>query len=155
MGYCPLGLERIVQYSVFSPYFYDMEKESPRQKKIATVLQKEIAVLIQQALRQGGATQLMLSVTKVVVTSDLSLAKIYLSVFPSQKATQSIEALQQNRFQLRHDLSQRMKNQLRKIPELIFYLDDSLDYIERIEKELDRGENPIKNSALLDSRKHK
>ncbi|MFZ8961234.1 MAG: 30S ribosome-binding factor RbfA [Flavobacteriaceae bacterium] len=133
-----------------------MEKqESSRQKKIGTVLQQEIATLLQQAIRQGGGAQLMLSVTKVTVTSDLSLAKVYLSIFPSQKAQPYFEALKQNGSQLRHDLSQRMKNQLRKIPELVFYLDDSLDYIEGIENELDKGENPIKNPTLLNSRQRK
>ena len=58
-----------------------------------------------------------------------------------------IENIKNSRFQIRHDLSQRMKNQLRRIPELKFYLDDSLDYIETIEKDLSNGENPIKISS--------
>ncbi|MBT7656760.1 MAG: 30S ribosome-binding factor RbfA [Flavobacteriales bacterium] len=120
-----------------------MQEQSPRQQKIGTLLQKEVAQLLQSAVRQEGISNLILSVTKVRVTVDLSLAKVYLSVFPSEKADFYLNALQQNSFQLKHDLSQLLKNQLRRIPELVFYLDDSLDYIEAIEKDLTRPDNPI------------
>ena len=133
-----------------------MEKhETPRQKKIGTVLQQEIAALLQNAIRKGNVSNLMISVTKVNVTSDLSIAKVYLSIFPNNLASSYFENLKENRSQLRHDLSQKMKNQLRRIPELHFYLDDSLDYIEAIEKELSKGENPIKNPTDLESRQKK
>ena len=133
-----------------------MEKhETPRQKKIGTVLQQEIAALLQNAIRKGNVSNLMISVTKVNVTSDLSIAKVYLSIFPNNLASSYFENLKENKSQLRHDLSQKMKNQLRRIPELHFYLDDSLDYIEAIEKELDKGENPIKNPTDLESRQKK
>lgn len=102
-----------------------------------------MAQLLQSAVRQEGISNLILSVTKVRVTVDLSLAKVYLSIFPSEKADFYLNALQQNSFQLKHDLSQLLKNQLRRIPELVFYLDDSLDYIEAIEKDLTRPDNPI------------
>jgi ribosome-binding factor A len=120
-----------------------MQEQSPRQQKIGTLLQKEVAQLLQSAVRQEGISNLILSGTKVRVTVDLSLAKVYLSVFPSEKADFYLNALQQNSFQLKHDLSQLLKNQLRRIPELVFYLDDSLDYIEAIEKDLTRPDNPI------------
>jgi ribosome-binding factor A len=133
-----------------------MEKqETPRQKKINTVLQQEIASLLQEAIRKGSIGNLMVSVTKVKVTSDLSLAKVYLSIFPNDKALEYFENLKENGFKLRHDLSQKMKNQLRRIPELNFYLDDSLDYIETIEKELEAGNDPIKNPSELQARKKK
>jgi ribosome-binding factor A len=133
-----------------------MEKhETPRQKKIGTVLQQEIAALLQNAIRKGNVSNLMISVTKVNVTSDLSIAKVYLSIFPNNLASSYFENLKENKSQLRHDLSQKMKNQLRRIPELHFYLDDSLDYIEAIEKELDKGENHIKNPNDLESRQKK
>jgi len=133
-----------------------MEKqESPRQKKINTVLQQEIAGLLQKAIRKGNVSNLMISVTKVRVTSDLSLAKVYLSIFPTDKALSLFQGLQENGRQLRHDLSQLMKNQLRRIPELLFYLDDSLDYIEVIEKELKAGVDPIKNPSSLEARQKK
>jgi len=133
-----------------------MEKqESPRQKKINTVLQQEIAVLLQKAIRKGNVSNLMVSVTKVQVTSDLTLAKVYLSIFPNDKALTLFEGLKENGYQLRHDLSQIMKNQLRRIPELSFYLDDSLDYIEKIEQEIKAGGNPIKNPSSLETRQKK
>ena len=133
-----------------------MEKhETPRQKKIGTVLQQEIAALLQNAIRKGDISNLMISVTKVNVTSDLSIAKVYLSIFPNNLASSYFENLKENKSQLRHDLSQKMKNQLRRIPELHFYLDDSLDYIEAIEKELNKGENPIKKPNDLESRQKK
>ena len=88
----------------------------------------------------------MISVTKVHVTADLTSAKIYLSIFPTQDAQIHFKNLKENRFQLRHDLSQRMKNQLRRIPDLLFFLDDSLDYIEKIDQSLKGVDNPINPS---------
>ena len=131
------------------------KQETPRQKKINTVLQQEIAVLLQKAIRKGNVSNLMVSVTKVQVTSDLTLAKVYLSIFPNDKALSLFEGLKENGYQLRHDLSQIMKNQLRRIPELSFYLDDSLDYIEKIEQEIKAGGNPIKNPSSLETRQKK
>jgi ribosome-binding factor A len=131
------------------------KQETPRQKKINTVLQQEIAVLLQKAIRKGNVSNLMVSVTKVQVTSDLTLAKVYLSIFPNDKALTLFEGLKENGYQLRHDLSQIMKNQLRRIPELSFYLDDSLDYIEKIEQEIKAGGNPINNPSSLETRQKK
>ena len=112
------------------------KQETPRQKKINTVLQQEIATLLQGAIRQQNVSNLMISVTKVHVTADLTSAKVYLSIFPTQGAQSHFENLKENGFKLRHDLSQRMKKQLRRIPELQFYIDDSLDYYEAVEKAL-------------------
>ena len=126
--------------------------ETARQQKINTVLQQEVATLLQQALREGSVKNLLVSVTKVRVTSDLSTAKIYLSIFPAKDATAYLDTLQENSYQLRHDLAQKMKNQLRRVPDLHFYLDDSLDYIQGIEQELSKGVNPLKNPETLASR---
>jgi ribosome-binding factor A len=131
------------------------KQETPRQQKINRVLQQEIAKVLQQAVSEGSIKNLLVSVTKVRVTSDLSIAKIYLSIFPVNDAITYIDALKENRSQLRHDLAQRMKNQLRRFPELHFYLDDSLDYIEGINEELRNGTNPLINPESLDSRKKK
>ena len=127
-------------------------QETPRQLKINTVIQHEIAYLIQDAIRKSGVTNLMVSVTKVKVVPDISMAKIYISVFPKDKVEMYIENLKTNKNQLRHDLSQKLKSQLRKVPELNFYLDESLDYIEKIDKELTNGENPLKNISSLEPR---
>lgn len=129
--------------------------ESPRQKKIAALLQLEIAQLLQGAVRKEGVNNLILSVTKVSVTVDLSIAKIYLSVFPQAQAENIIPNLQENAFQVKHDLAKLLKNQLRKIPQLDFYLDDSLDYIENIDRALKGEENPIIDQNKLEKRKKK
>ena len=130
-------------------------QETPRQLKINTVIQHEIAYLIQDAIRKSGVPNLMVSVTKVKVMPDISMAKIYISVFPKDKVEMYIENLKTNKNQLRHDLSQKLKSQLRKVPELNFYLDESLDYIEKIDKELTNGKNPLKNLSSLEPRQKK
>jgi ribosome-binding factor A len=124
-----------------------MQTESPRQQKIAAVLQKELATLLQTAIRRQGTPNLLVSITKVKVTVDLAQAKVYLSFFPKEKTAQHLAALQENQVQLRHDLGQLLRHQLRRIPELMFFIDDSLDYIEAIDKALKRTENPIQSGA--------
>ena len=119
--------------------------ESQRQKKINSVLQKEIASLLLESIRSENISNLMISVTKVKVSPDLSSAKVYVSIFPNNNYLDHLRNL--NSSQMRHDLSQRMKKQLSKIPQLNFYIDDSLDYIENIEKELKAGSNPFRKST--------
>ena len=121
-------------------------EESPRQRKIATALQHELAAMLQEEIRNQGVSSLILSITKVDVTFDLSLAKVYLSIFPKDKAENYLKGIQENHSQIKHGISQRMKNQLRRIPKFSFYIDDSLDYLEGIEKALNQPENPIDNS---------
>ena len=130
-------------------------RETPRQMKINTVIQHEIAYLIQDAIRKSNTPNLMVSVTKVKVVPDISIAKVYVSIFPKDKVDMYIENLKTNKNQLRHDLSQKLKSQLRKVPELNFYLDESLDYIEKIDKELTNGKNPLKNLSSLEPRQKK
>ena len=127
-------------------------RETPRQMKINTVIQHEIAYLIQDAIRKSSTPNLMVSVTKVKVVPDISIAKVYISIFPKDKADMYIKNLKTNKNQLRHDLSQKLKSQLRKVPELNFYLDESLDYKEKIDKELTNGENPLKKLSSLEPR---
>ena len=129
--------------------------ESPRQKKIAALLQQEIAQLLQGAIRKEGVNNLLVSVTKVNVTVDLSLAKVHLSLFPSKEADKWLEGIQSNAFQVKHDLAQLLRNELRRIPELLFFLDDSLDYIEGIDAALKATENPILDGKKLKKSKKK
>ena len=119
--------------------------ESQRQKKINSVLQKEIASLLLESIRSENISNLMISVTKVKVSPDLSSAKVYVSIFPNNNYLDHLRNLNSSR--MRHDLSQRMKKQLSKIPQLSFYIDDSLNYIENIEKELKGGSNPFRKST--------
>jgi ribosome-binding factor A len=127
--------------------------ETQRQKKIAGVIQKDIVDILQRAAIDGGMRSILISVTKVSVTTDLSLAKVYLSIFPTTEAKELMEGIKSNQPLIKHELSQRTRNQMRRVPELLFYLDDSLDYIENIERSLKGGGNPITDPNLLPKRK--
>lgn len=127
--------------------------ETNRQKKIGSVLQNDLVDILQGEIRKNGLTNLIISVSKVVVTTDLGVARVYLSVFPQNRAQEILEAVKSNAPLIKHDLSQRVKLQLRKVPNLSFYIDDSLDYIEKIDNALKVKENPIENRDLLEKRK--
>ena len=129
--------------------------ETNIQKKIAAVLQKDLVDVLQNAAREG-MKGVIISVTKVGVTTDLSLAKVYLSIFPNEKRDELLEGIKTNTVLIRHELAKRTRNQLRRMPELTFYLDDSLDYIEDIDASLKGDvENPIKNPEILSQKKKK
>jgi len=127
--------------------------ESNRQKKIAGVLQNDLANVLQELLRESGQLSTILTVSKVSVTSDLSIAKVYISVFPSNKAEAIINELKQLTPKIKHQVAQLTKHQLRKMPDLSFYNDDSMEYIQNIEKAVKDKENPIENPDLLPKRK--
>lgn len=118
--------------------------ESTRQLKIAKLLQKEMALIFQNVAREHFAGTL-LSVSKVRVSPDLGVAKIYVSIFPVSK-TKEVEAfLEVNNAKLRGALGHSVGNQLRVTPELLIYTDDSLEYEENIDRLLrGEGDSPIK-----------
>ena len=118
--------------------------ETNRQKKIAGVIQKDLVDILQGAARDG-MKGVVISVTKVHVTTDLGQAKAYLSIFPSDKKDEIMEGIVANTGMIRHALAVRTKNQLRRMPELLFFVDDSLDYIEDIDQALKGEDDPIKN----------
>lgn len=128
-------------------------EETQRQKKIASVLQRDLVDVLQRAATDGGLKGILISVTKVKVTVDLSVAKVYLSIFPNNKAKELLEGIRANTTSIRHELAQRTKNQLRRMPSLEFFIDDSLEYIDNIERSLKGLDNPIDNPDLLDKRK--
>ncbi len=128
-------------------------EESQRQKKIASVLQRDLVEVLQNAATQGGMRGILISVSKVKVTVDLSMAKVYLSIFPNNQAKELIEGIKSNAPLIKHELSQRTKHQLRRMPQLEFFVDDSLEYIDQIEKSLKGKDNPINDPDLLDQRK--
>ena len=132
-------------------YFCSMETN--RQKKIGGVIQKDLVDILQGEIRKNGVTNLIISVSKVLVTSDLSVATVHLSIFPQEKAKETLVAIKSNSTLIKHDLSQRVRLQLRKVPNLVFFIDDSLDYIEKIDNALKNQENPIENRDLLDKRR--
>lgn len=106
--------------------------EGKRQAKISRMLQKELSEIFRkQTAAMGGV---LVSVSGVKVTPDLSIAKAYLSIFPSQKANEILENIRTQGKTVRYELASRVKDVLRKCPELQFYMDDSLDYIENIDR---------------------
>jgi len=106
---------------------------STRQNKVARLIQKELGDIFQReskVLFKGK----MISVTVVRITADLGLARIYLSVFPVDKNEDPLIDVRENATRLRHELGNRTRHQLRIVPELVFLIDDSLDYVENIER---------------------
>ena len=106
--------------------------QETRQNKIARLLQKDLSVIFQEQTRSLHGV--MVSVTRVKVSPDLSICTAYLSIFPSEKAEELIQNITKNEKQIRYELGTRVRYQLRIIPELRFFIDDSLDYIERIDE---------------------
>ena len=105
--------------------------ETTRQQKIARLLQKELSEIFRvQTAKMGGV---LVSVSAVRVSPDLSIACAYLSIFPSERANEIIESINHSARSVRYELAQRVRYQLRKTPELTFFIDDSLDYIEHID----------------------
>ena len=127
--------------------------ETNRQKKIGGVIQKDLVDILQGEIRKNNVSNLIISVSKVAVTSDLSVATVYLSIFPQEKAQETLAAIKSNTTLIKHDLSQRVRLQLRRVPNLVFFVDDSLDYIQKINDALKNQENPIENRDLLEKRK--
>ncbi|OUS02348.1 ribosome-binding factor A [Flavobacteriales bacterium 33_180_T64] len=127
--------------------------ESNRQKKIGGILQQDLVEVLQGAATKGGLRGVIISVSKVNVTADLSIAKVYLSVFPNKGAEELLKGIRSNTPLIRHELAQRTRHQLRRMPNLEFFIDDSLEYIDQIEKSLKGKKNPIEDSDLLDKRK--
>ncbi len=106
--------------------------ETTRQAKISRLLQKELSEILR--LQTAKTHGILVSVSAVRISPDLSIAKAYLSIFPSSKAQEILENITRNAKTIRYELAQKVRFQLRKTPELSFYLDDSLDYIENIDK---------------------
>ena len=128
-------------------------EESQRQKKIASVLKRDLVDVLQSAATQGGMQGILISVSKVKVTVDLSVAKVYLSIFPNNKGKELIEGIKSNAPLIKHEIAKRTKHQLRRMPQLDFFIDDSLEYIDQIDKSLKGTDNPIKDPSILDKRK--
>lgn len=105
--------------------------ESTRQAKIARLIQKELSEILRtQTAKTHG---ILVSVSAVRVSPDLSVARAYLSIFPSEKGAEILANINNSAKTIRYELGQKVRYQLRKIPELTFHIDDSLDYIENID----------------------
>ena len=106
--------------------------QETRQNKIARLLQKELSVIFQQQTR--AMRGVMVSVTRTKISPDLIVCTAYLSVFPSERGEEIIKNINANDKTIRYELGTRVRHQLRIIPELRFFIDDSLDYIDRIDE---------------------
>ena len=106
--------------------------QETRQNKIARLLQKELSMIFQEQTRSLHGV--MVSVTRVRISPDLSVCTAYLSVFPSEKSEEIVQNITKNEKQIRYELGTRIRYQLRIVPELRFFVDDSLDYIDRIDE---------------------
>ncbi len=106
--------------------------ETTRQQKINRLIQKELGEIF--LLQTKAMPGVLVSVSGVRISPDLSVAKAYLSIFPSEKGKELLANIKTNVKAIRYDLGQRLGKQLRIIPELVFYIDDSLDYLENIDK---------------------
>jgi ribosome-binding factor A len=110
-----------------------MAMESTRQKKVSRLIQKELAEIF---IKRGNelAHGKLISITRVRVSPDLSFAKVYISVFPASDQNEILKVIQDQTPKLRFDLGQKIRTQLRIVPEMAFHIDDSLDYIDKIDK---------------------
>ena len=106
--------------------------QETRQNKIARMLQKELSLIFQQQTRAMHGT--MVSVTRTKISPDLSICTAYLSIFPSDKGEEILQNINASNKAIRYELGTRVRNQLRIVPELRFFIDDSLDYIEHIDE---------------------
>ncbi len=108
------------------------KEESTRQQKVGRLIQKELAVFFQRE-QNNICPGTMVTVTIVRITPDFSIARVYLSIFPSQRAKEALNTITLHNKAIRYYLGTQVRNQLRIIPELEFYIDDSLDYFEKID----------------------
>ena len=106
--------------------------QETRQNKIARLLQKELSLIFQEQTRSMHGV--MVSVTRTKISPDLSICTAYLSIFPSERGEELIQNIIRNEKQIRYELGTRIRHQMRIVPELRFFIDDSLDYIERIDE---------------------
>lgn len=106
--------------------------QATRLEKINRLVQKELSEIFR--LETAKTSGVLVTVSHVRVSPDLSVARVHLSIFPSEKGAEMIANINANAATVRYDLAQRLRHQLRRMPELTFYIDDSLDYIEHIDE---------------------
>jgi len=132
----PLRLCTVTLLHLFY-YLYEIKiklaMESTRQKKVSRLIQKELADIF---LKKGNelVRGKLISITRVRVSPDLSFAKVYISIFPATNKNDDLQIIQDHSTKIRFDLGQKIRSQLRIVPDIAFHIDDSLDYIDKIEK---------------------
>ena len=111
--------------------------QETRQNRISRLLQKELSSIFQSQTRKTNGV--LVSVTSVRISPDLSICTAYLSIFPSERSEEIMKNINASEKSIRYELGTRVHNQLRIIPELRFVIDDSLDYLEHIDELLKKG----------------
>ena len=106
--------------------------ETTRQNKIARLIQKELSEIFM--LQTKAMKGVLVSVSACRISPDLSVCRVYLSVFPSERSEEIVKNINANMKSIRYELGTRVRFQLRIIPELKFFVDDSLDYVEKIDE---------------------
>ena len=106
--------------------------ETTRQNKISRLIQKELSEIF--LLQTKSMNGVLVSVSAVRISPDMSIARVYLSVFPSERSQEIVKNINDNMKSIRYELGTRVRHLLRIIPELKFFVDDSLDYAERIDE---------------------
>lgn len=105
---------------------------SIRTKRLASVIKQDLGMILQQNYQPSGA---FITVTQVRVTADLSIAKVYLSVFTQDRDPKTIyQYIDDNQDKIRYELASKIKNQVRRIPELLFFEDDTAEYVNKMEQ---------------------
>lgn len=105
---------------------------SIRTERLGSVIQKDIGKILQQDYQPSGT---FITVTQVRVTQDLSIAKVYLSIFSPDRDVQPIyKAIDDAQDEIRFQLASKIKNQVRRIPEILFYEDDTAEYVNKMER---------------------
>ncbi|HEX2970576.1 MAG TPA: 30S ribosome-binding factor RbfA [Bacteroidales bacterium] len=107
--------------------------ESTRQKKVSRLIQKELADIF---IRRGNELSHgnLVSITKVRISPDLSSARVYISIFPAKNQEEVLKSVEDQNSKIRFDLGQKIRTQLRLVPEITYMIDDSLDYIDNIDR---------------------
>tara|TARA_B100000989_G_C19439074_1_gene426462 strand:- start:438 stop:824 length:387 start_codon:yes stop_codon:yes gene_type:complete len=127
--------------------------ESDRQRKVSVVLKKDLCSILQQNLRNYNITNVVVSVTKISISPDLMHAKVFVSIFPFAKSDSILKLIISNKNKIKNSLGKLLRNQIRKIPDVIFFIDDSLDHIDKIDEALRNKSNPIKSEIYKKNKK--
>ena len=106
--------------------------ETTRRNRVSRLIQKDLSEIF--LLQTKAMNGVLVSVSAVRISPDMSIARVYLSVFPSEKSQEIVKNINDNMKSIRFELGTRVRHQLRIIPELKFFVDDSLDYVERIDE---------------------
>ncbi len=122
---------------------------SIRTEKLASVIKQDLGEILQRDYQPQGA---FITVTQVRVTDDLSIAKVYLSVFsPGRDPEPIYKYLDDHQTEIRYQLASRIKNQVRRIPELIFFQDDTSEYVNKIEGLFSKAKKSDSSSDSTDT----